>query len=138
MKPVREVRTDFEDQNVVTIDCYLTDHPDEQGKVAGFVDLDTGKVIYVDALLMNDPLVKEAVDEVIATRLNDNVLLIELPADYIRLEDKQAFNQKKQGRNIFGWPDKYPCFAVYVKTELNPNGKDEEIYDFLYPKTYPK
>lgn len=137
MKPVREVRTDHcDDQNIVHIDVYFTEDDNEEGVVAGFIDLDTGKIIYVDALLMDDPAVKEAVDEVLATRLNDNVLLIELPDDHIKFNTEQDFNEHKKGINFYNTPFKFPCIGLYVKTELNPNGKDEEIYEYLYPVKY--
>lgn len=138
MQNITEVRTDHcDDQNIVHVDVYFTDDENEGGLTIGYIDLDSRKIIPHDVLLMNEPIVQEAIAQVLAENWTES-LLIELPSDYIKFNTEREWQLYKQGRNIFGWPDKYPCYAVYVKTELNPNGKDEEIYDFLYPKTYPQ
>lgn len=132
MKEIYEVRTTHvDDNNLVHFDVYFTDDDNEAGTLAGFYDLDTGKVIPVDNLLMNDPKIKEGIKAIREDHVPEAVL-IEYPEDCIPLKSKWDYLSNK---DLFEWePDRYPCLAVYVKTEFRPDDSDQPIYCFLYPK----
>lgn len=138
MNQIHEVRTDHcDDQNIVHVDVFFTDDENEGGTVIGYIDLDSRKVIAHDVLLMNEPMVQEAIGQVLGEAESD-ALLIELPPEGFWIKSENVFNALNVTNDFWNTPEQYPCYAVYVKTELNPNGKDEKVYYFLHPKTYPQ
>jgi hypothetical protein len=64
MKYTKEVRNGhIDEQNTCHITGYFTKDENEQGRVLAFVDLDNGKVHWIDPLYQHDSLVMEAINE---------------------------------------------------------------------------
>ena len=70
-----EIRNDFEDDNgIVHIDAWVTADDNEAGTVIAKIDLNTGKVEYLDDRAKTDNYAQEMITEIKEQLLLDNVL----------------------------------------------------------------
>lgn len=62
-----EIRCDFcdEDEDMWYVDAWLTDDPNEEGKVIAKIDLGSKKVEYIDKDARRDPYAKEVIREML-------------------------------------------------------------------------
>jgi hypothetical protein len=66
MKEIREIRTDFiDDDNYQHIDAWYSDDDNAEGETIVLVCLDTRKVVYIDNIHRLNPRVTEAVQEIL-------------------------------------------------------------------------
>ena len=66
MKEIREIRTDFiDDDNYQHIDAWYSDDENAEGETIALVCLDTQKVIYMDNIHRLNVRVKEAIAEIL-------------------------------------------------------------------------
>lgn len=119
MKQVKEVRSDhIDDDNICHIDVYYSEDENEQGKTVAFVDLDTGKVIYVDNIFRLNDLVSEEItyvlnenylSNVLSTILQDISLINKLPitgfkvgVEYAHiLKENRVYVTDSEGKRLF-------------------------------------
>jgi hypothetical protein len=60
-----EIRSDFQDGDIVYIDAFLTDDDNEEGKVIAKVNVRTKEVEYLDDRAKTDENAQEIIDEVL-------------------------------------------------------------------------
>ena len=60
-----EIRNDFEDGNITSIDAWMTADDNEEGKVIARVNTDTKEVEYLDDRAKTDSLAQELIQELL-------------------------------------------------------------------------
>ena len=60
-----EIRNDFEDGNITSIDAWMTADDNEEGKVIAKVNTDTKEVEYLDDRAKTDSLAQELIQELL-------------------------------------------------------------------------
>lgn len=68
-----EIRWDYLGDHY-TIDAWLTDDDNEEGKTIATIDMETGEIIHHDVRAKSDPYAQEIINEVIHQRLLDRVV----------------------------------------------------------------
>lgn len=65
-----QINNEFQEENIIFIDAWLTSDDNENGNVIAKVDIVTGEVEYLDERAKTDPYAKGVIQDTLSNNLN--------------------------------------------------------------------